>query len=1061
MKKYIILLFPISLFVISSLSAQIIGTIAGNGTWGFSGDGGQATAAQLFEPYGVAVDGSGNVFIADPGNNRIRKVNTIGIITTIAGNGAAGYLSDGGQATAAELNFPTGIAVDGSGNVFIADQNNNRIRKVNATGIITTFAGNGTSSFSGDGGQATAAALNGPTGVTVDRNGNVYIADWSNARVRKVNTSGIISTYAGNGGSGYSGDGGQATAAELYPHGLATDSSNNVYIADYNNHAVRKVNTSGVISTFAGNGLPAYSGDGGQATAAQLYYPNGVAIDGNGNVYIADQDNNRIRKVNASGIITTFAGNGTFGYSGDGGQATAAEFWNPFGVAADGCGNLYIADHGNFVIRSVASGILPPTVGTITGISSVCVGVSITLSDVPTGGVWTVTNGNASISGGVVTGVTSGVDTIKYSVTNTCGTAIATKTITVNPLPVAGTITGSSSVCVSSTIALTGTTGGTWSSGTTSVATVGSATGIVTGVSAGTIIISNSVTNACGTATTTKTITVNPLPVAGTITGLPIVCVGSLISLSDAAPGGAWSATNANATVSGGLVTGVAAGIDTIKYTVTNTCGTAIASYPVTINSLPNAGTISGVSIVCTGAAITFIDPALGGLWSTTNGNAAVSGGIVTGVTSGVDTILYIVINSCGAATASKTATINPSPNAGTITGASLVCAGAAITLTDPTVGGIWSSANSNATVTGGIVTGVTAGTDTIKYTVANSCGTAVASKIITINPLPNPGTITGLSMVCIGSSITLTDLVTGGIWSATNGNAIVSSGGAVFGVTAGIDTINYSVANSCGTTTAMKAVTVNALPNAGIITGTSSVCISSSMTIADTATGGIWSVTNGNATVAGGAVGGIVTGITVGTDTINYTVTNSCGTAIVTRIIAIDPLPSAGTITGSDTVCMFTSVTLADTTSGGVWSTATGAATVSSAGVVIGINYGPDTVLYTVTNSCGSAVAGFPVFVLQPGDCNVGVHMVSNPAEGELKVYPNPNDGTFTVNLSSNTEEAVYYVVTNMLGEKVKEVTSSTNKPSDIKLDASPGIYFLNAITPQGKWLEKITIIR
>jgi len=334
-------------------TSGIISTVAGNGTQGYSGDGGAATAAQINNPYGVAVDSAGNIYIADNGNKRIRKVNTSGIISTVAGNGTGGYLGDGGVATAAQLNNPYGVTVDNNGNIYIADTSNRRIRKVNTSGIISTVAGNGTAGYSGDGGAATAAQLNNPYGVTVDNSGNIYIADTSNRRIRKVNTSGIISTVAGNGTAGYSGDGGAATAASLTPYGVALDSTGNIYIADGSYHRIRKVNTSGIISTVAGNGTAGYSGDGGAATAAQLNNPTGIAVDSTGNIYITDGINRRIRKVNTSGIISTVAGNGTAGYSGDGGAATAAQLYYPTGVAVDSTGNIYIADNSSNRIRKV------------------------------------------------------------------------------------------------------------------------------------------------------------------------------------------------------------------------------------------------------------------------------------------------------------------------------------------------------------------------------------------------------------------------------------------------------------------------------------------------------------------------------------------------------------------------------------------------------------------------------------------------------------------------------------------------------------------------------------
>jgi prepilin-type N-terminal cleavage/methylation domain-containing protein len=315
-----------------------ITTVAGNGTGAYAGDGGPATSAEIHAPKNIALDSSDNIYISDYYNYRIRKVTAAtGIITTIAGNGTNSYSGDGGPATSAELYFPQGMALDSAGNLYFADQRNERIRKVTAsTGIITTVAGNGTSGYSGDGGQATSAELNQPMSVVLDSSGNMYISDDFNARIRKVTAAtGIITTVAGNGMSGHSGDGGPATSAKLnYPEGIALDSAGNIYIADDGNYNVRKVTAStGIITTVAGNRGVGYSGDGGPATSAELV-PENVAVDSAGNIYIADQYNQRIRKVAAStGIITTVAGNGRASYSGDGGPATSASMDGPYGIA--------------------------------------------------------------------------------------------------------------------------------------------------------------------------------------------------------------------------------------------------------------------------------------------------------------------------------------------------------------------------------------------------------------------------------------------------------------------------------------------------------------------------------------------------------------------------------------------------------------------------------------------------------------------------------------------------------------------------------------------------------
>ena len=347
----------------------VITTVAGNGNSAPLGDGGAATNAALFGPKAVAVDTTGNLFISDGNNNRVRKVNTNGTITTLAGGGTPRPgEGDGGTATNAALTSPYGVAVDGNGNLFVADYNFCHIRKVATNGIITSVAGNGIiDSLSGDGGAATNAGLANPTSVALDSVGNLFIADGNNNRIRTVDTNGIITTVAGIGSSGlfgsYSGDKGAATNAALnYPSSVAVDSNGNLFIADYENQRIRKVDTNGIITTVAGNAtatnswgyyIGGFSGDGGAATNAELYFPTGIAVDAVGNLYIADQGNNRIRMVDANGTITTVAGNGTFSFSGDGGVATSAGLNEPAGVALDSVGNLFIADGNNNRIRKL------------------------------------------------------------------------------------------------------------------------------------------------------------------------------------------------------------------------------------------------------------------------------------------------------------------------------------------------------------------------------------------------------------------------------------------------------------------------------------------------------------------------------------------------------------------------------------------------------------------------------------------------------------------------------------------------------------------------------------
>ncbi len=351
---------------IRMVSSGTITTVAGNGTCCYSGDGNSATNAMLDAPSGVAVDSSGNIYIADTYNDRVRMVSASGTITTIAGDGIYGFAGDGAVAANAKLAYPEGLAVDSSGNLYIADSGNARIRQVNTSGAIATFVGGAIN----DGGVSSFGLLNQPSGIVRDATGNTYIADTNNNRVRKVAANGIITTVAGTGTPGSIGDGSAAASAQLNaPQGLALDSSGNLYIADTNNQRVRMVDGSGNITTVAGNGnCCASTGDGGPPTSAGIGTPYGVAVDSSGNLYITDIANNVVRMV-SSGAISTVAGNGTYGYSGDGGAATAAEMRNPWSVAVDSTGNLYIADRYNYRIRVVSAA---GTITTVAGNGNCC-----------------------------------------------------------------------------------------------------------------------------------------------------------------------------------------------------------------------------------------------------------------------------------------------------------------------------------------------------------------------------------------------------------------------------------------------------------------------------------------------------------------------------------------------------------------------------------------------------------------------------------------------------------------------------------------------------------------
>lgn len=1168
-----------------------ISTVAGNGLpyLGYGGDGGPAVLSVLGRATGsgtlsvsgfytlrgwvpgVAADRRGNVFIADANNQRVRKVDAAGIITTFAGNGIAGYAGDGGPATAAQLQQPVGMSFDGIGNMYVAEYGTHHVRKIDTLGIITTVAGGGSGGL-GDGGPATAAVIS-AAGLCVDSIGNIFIVDIDSQRIRKVNAStGIISTVAGNGFAGFSGDGGAATLAQLnYPVGVAVDKRGNLYISDHVNARIRKVDTAGIISTIAGSGMYAdyletNLGDYGPATSATIAYPMGITTDRYGNVIFADHGigptnasdsfrsrYTRVREIDQHGYIHTVAGNGIQGYAGDGGSATAAEFQNPWGVAMDTAGALYIADNSNYAVRkacclpnptdhppsftggtlqtlSLCAGssttaintimtisdldlgdtetwsvarapthgilggfpssvtatggtIVPsgfsytpatgysgndtfiikisdgyyytpttvivsinpfPVAGSISGPSSVCVGATITLSGSAGAGLWSFSNSHATIGSatGIVTGVTSGVDTARYTVTNSCGTAVTTHIITVNAVPTVAAISGPSSLCVSSSITLaSATAGGTWSSSYPYIA-LGSVSGVVTGIAPGIAIINYAVTNSCGSGTASATVTVNPAAYAGTITGstsiciggtttlgnaipggvwssgaagiatigsstgivtgiaagsvvisytlssvgcgpavaitiinvstatpiLPItgpsgVCAGSSISLSNATPGGVWSSSNPSiATVSTtGVVTGVLAGVTTISYTASLGCGISIATANITVHAVPYPGIISGTSVLCVGATGLESSTVPGGVWSASSGHATISStGVITGVTSGTDTIYYTVTNSCGTAFASRIVSVYATPTAGTITGsASSVCTGGTITLGVSASGGVWSSGNTAVATIGstGVVTGITAGTATISYSVATGCGSAVAIRMVTVNGVTS-ASITGITTLCVGSTSTLGSTVTGGLWSSSTPAVamIGSSSGVVTAIAAGIAVISYTVTGSCGSAIATAIFNVNALPVVPTITGSSTLCIGSNTTFTNTTLGGIWN--SSTASVASVSSTGVVTGISSGTATISYTITGGCGAATTTKMVTVYPLPYTDSILGPSSVCAGAVIFLTLSATGGVWSATNSRATVSSTGMVTGISGGVDTIYYSVTTGCGTAMS-------------------------------------------------------------------------------------------------------
>ena len=363
-KRFVLALICAAFFLLQSgIFAQTVTTVAG----GFVGDGGKATNASFVLPYDVVRDHSGNMYVSDSYAQRIRKIATTGLIGTYAGTGIAGYTGDKGPAASAKIYFPIGMTLDAAGDLVFADYGNNVVRKIDLTGTITTIAGDGVAGYSGDGGPATQASMNGPIGLVYDSAGNLYISDRNNNVVRQVNTSGIISTFAGNGTAGYCGDGGPASSACLNgPRGLVFDSSRNLYIVDGFNHRVRKVDSTGTINLVAGTGKNAFTGDGGPAIDAAIGNPAGISFN-SGLIYISNSGSSRVRSVTLStGIIESVIGS-TPGYDGDGHAPLSSQLDAPYGVVALSSTNILVSDRFNSRLRQLSGGLLQTKAGGFIG----------------------------------------------------------------------------------------------------------------------------------------------------------------------------------------------------------------------------------------------------------------------------------------------------------------------------------------------------------------------------------------------------------------------------------------------------------------------------------------------------------------------------------------------------------------------------------------------------------------------------------------------------------------------------------------------------------------------
>ena len=750
----------------------------------------------------------------------------------------------------------------------------------------------------------------------------------------------------------------------------------------------------------------------------------------------------------------------SYNWSGPGGFTTTSAgntiTIDPLTVAATGMYSLSVTYTGSGCVSSMATTSIVvnsrPVVGSLSVDSAaLCAGDMTTLTASSVTGAGSVISYSWSGPAGYSSTTATGVQTYTipgpsaagmYSVSVTyagvgCTSDVtASPALTVNPAPYAGVISGTAEICPATTSALSATVaGGVWSSDATGIATVDAASGVVSGVAEGTATISYAATNSCGTAVATYIMTVHPLPLAGTISGTAALCPATTTTLADGVPGGVWSSSTAAVATIGtdGVVAGVAPGISTISYAITNFCGTAYAMQDVTVNVLPFAGAISGTNHVCPSVTVTLGSTVAGGIWSSDMpGTATVSTtGMVTGVAAGVVPISYSYANSCGIDIATYMMTVDPLPVVTPVIGTAVICPGTTATLSDATAGGVWSSdATGIATAgTSGIVTGVAAGTATISYTTSTVCGSIAATSIATVNPVPDAGIISGPSLVCFTSAITLSSTVSGGTWSSSApAIAPVSSAGVVSGLLVGAGNISYTVGSSCGlTATSVYSVTVSPLPDAGVVSGTGTICEGGTLTLSSTVAGGTWQ----SASVAIATIGtaGDVRGIGAGTTLITYLYTNACGSAAATTIVTVEvtnvPIVDIAVTPGlvirpGSTVTFTANVTHGGTAPAYLWDV--------DGTVVTGVT----TNTYTTSALANGALVSCHVQGTGPCDMPsfntvmVRFQDLTNTTtvngKDDILVVPNPNKGSFFIKgvVSSSPAEGYSYQLADMLGRVV-----------------------------------------
>jgi len=1054
MKRLIISLCTLLLFCpLASVRAQVISTIAGGFFSGYSGDGGPSTAARLYLPIAITTDTTGNIYFAEFSNHVIRRIGTDGIISTVAGTGIGGYSGDTVSATLSKLYFPNGLCLDDSGNIYISDGNNNRIRKVNHAGIITTVAGNGAATYSGDGGSAVLAGLYSPNGVAVDHAGNIYISDRGNHRIRKVNTLGQISTIAGNGVPGFTGDGGLASAAQVKdPSGMCFDNSGNLLFADKGASCIRKISTSGIITTICGNNSPGFSGDGGLASAALLDSVTDVKVDAYNNIYIADDNNNRIRKINALGYISTIAGDGTGSFLGDGGLPTAAELWSPNGVAIARSGRIYVADFNNNRVRMITPvDSLPVFTGGQLQHTSKCTGsAAISLDSLLT----------------VLDKDTSQVETW-----------------TVIDSPMHGAVTGS--YVTTSTGGYLHVSGYTYQS--------------LTGYS-GPDTVRIAVNDGLNADTTTIVVTVQPLPATGTITGPASVCLDGTATLADAIGGGAWHTSNANISISAtGVVSGVTTGTDTIYYTVTSAGCTDSAHAVLFAGPLFNTPFTGPVSL-CAGQAAIIIAPADTGTWTMpTGGILSVTpmgdSARITALSPGTQIITYTATNVCGTGYAYDTLHVIALPVLTSPLDAGSSCSGAAFSYTPSSavsgasytwdraaIAGIANAAHSGSGSINESLTDTTQLPVIVQYVIVSAHSGCADTQTVSVTVNPLPVLIDSMAdTVCSGQAINFVPVssIPGSTfaWSRSFQSGIMPATGSGAGnieeslsnTTGGFAQVHYVytiTASGCANTQALSLVLTPGATPPSITTHSPSVVCSNTLY----QNFGFSPVVSGAAYTWSVGAGATIFATGAGSQ---YCLVNFNNPGL-TWVRVTEVLPGMG-CTSRDSFAVYAGSTSASSPEV-IYSFSSGVFTcLESAEYTYQWGYDDATTLDSTILSGETNQAylnNAPDFAhkrywvmtqhdmcMQKTYYNTPLGVADVAVSGSISVAPDPTSGAFGVRVQTGNPQEATVVISDIAGRVLKVQQIMTDTDAEMSLDAPPGIYFLKATTSGGSYTSRLTI--